>query len=39
MNRRAFLGAAGAAGATFAADMTQLNVLASPEVKRVFLGH
>ena len=32
MNRRAFLGAAGATGTTLAADMTQLNALATPEV-------
>src|SRR5215211_1852035 len=32
LNRRAFLGAAGAAGATLAADMTQLNALAAPDV-------
>jgi uncharacterized protein (DUF1501 family) len=32
MNRRAFLGAAGAAGVTLAADMTQLNALAAPDV-------
>jgi uncharacterized protein (DUF1501 family) len=30
LNRRAFLGAAGATGATLAADMTQLDALASP---------
>src|SRR6476469_9026547 len=34
MNRRAFLGTASAVGATLAADMTQLNVLAAPEVNR-----
>ncbi|WP_439622539.1 DUF1501 domain-containing protein [Gemmata sp.] len=32
IDRRAFLGAAGAAGATLAADMTQLDALASPGV-------
>ncbi|MFO0821869.1 MAG: DUF1501 domain-containing protein [Gemmataceae bacterium] len=32
MNRRAFLGAAGAAGVSLAADMTQLNALATPGV-------
>jgi hypothetical protein len=32
MNRRAFLGAAGAAGVSLAADMTQLNALAAPGV-------
>jgi uncharacterized protein (DUF1501 family) len=32
LNRRAFIGAAGAVGAALAADMTQLNVLAAPPV-------
>ncbi|MCE9563112.1 MAG: DUF1501 domain-containing protein [Planctomycetes bacterium] len=32
MNRRAFLGATGAAGVSLAADMTQLNALAAPGV-------
>jgi uncharacterized protein (DUF1501 family) len=32
VNRRAFLGAAAATGATLAADMTQLNALAAPDV-------
>src|SRR5262245_5325739 len=32
LNRRAFLGAAAATGATLAADMTQLNALAAPDV-------
>jgi uncharacterized protein (DUF1501 family) len=32
MDRRAFLGGAAAAGAALAADMTQLNALAAPEV-------
>src|SRR5580704_12581471 len=41
LNRRAFLGAGVAAGATLSADMTALNALAAPEVnnalKRVIL--
>src|SRR6476661_311733 len=32
LNRRAFLGAAGAVGVSLAADMTQLNALAAPDV-------
>ena len=34
MDRRAFLGGAAAAGATLAADMTALNVLAAPDVNK-----
>src|SRR5271163_4704590 len=34
LNRRAFLGAGAAVGATLAADMTALNVLAAPEVNQ-----
>ena len=34
VDRRAFLGGAAAAGATLAADMTQLNALAAPEVNK-----
>jgi uncharacterized protein (DUF1501 family) len=34
MDRRAFLGGAAAAGATLAADMTQLNALAAPAVNK-----
>src|SRR5687767_11832019 len=34
VDRRAFLGGAAAVGATFAADMTQLNALAAPEVNK-----
>src|SRR5690349_21713705 len=34
MNRRAFLGAGAAVGASLAADMTQLNALAAPAVNK-----
>src|SRR5215212_4874724 len=34
IDRRAFIGAAGAVGATLAADMTALNALAAPEVNK-----
>ncbi len=34
LNRRAFLGGAAAAGATLAADMTQLNALAAPDLSK-----